>query len=112
MQEFISAKGIRIGTSLKHFIEAKLRNSFDRFKEKVRLVSLRLTDENWRRGGIDKRCKVQLQLRNGDHIVREYCDAEPALAVSEAVSRAERALAVQIERRRARRVSYLKVYGH
>lgn len=103
MQEIISAKGLRVGDRLREYILARIEHSFDRFRSNIRVISLRITDENGQRGGFDKRCKVQLQLRNGTHLVREYQDSEPALAVSEALTRAERALVAVFDRRRQRR---------
>lgn len=73
--------------------ERRLEYALGRFAPRVRSLSVRLTDTNGPRGGLDKRCLIAVRLmRPRRLIVIEDVDTDAAVVISRAAERAARAV--------------------
>jgi len=103
MKVFCIAKGFSLTEALESQINERIRVSLDRFSAQVRSVKVLLCDENGPKGGLDKRCTVELQLTKGGQIVRKSVASDAYAAIGECFHRIERALAALSKRSRSRR---------
>ncbi len=92
-------KGLPKSPSLADHVQNRLRFALRGFQEKVRTVTVRFEDTNGPRGGIDKRCSVELTGAFGI-LVAEARDSNFYSAADLALSRAERAVARSLKRDR------------
>lgn len=80
------------------FAQRRLEFALGRFAGRVRSLSVRLTDLNGPRGGLDKKCLIAVRLERPRRvIVIEDVDASEQVVVSRAAERAARAVARAIE---------------
>lgn len=84
--------------TLRPHIERKLLFALGRFWRRIERVDVRLSDDNGPRGGIDKRCRLQVSLRSMDPLVVTAVDADFHGAISRAADKAGQALVRRIER--------------
>src|SRR5262245_24239659 len=85
------------GALLDH-VERRLRGALERFAARIREVSVRLTDVNAERGGIDKRCRVVVRMAPAGHLAVEDVDRDLYAAITRAADR----IGVRVRRRLAR----------
>lgn len=72
----------------------RLEFALGRFTGRVRSLTVRLTDLNGPRGGLDKKCLIAVRLAGPRRvIVIEDVDADAAVAISRAAERVSRAVA-------------------
>jgi ribosome-associated translation inhibitor RaiA len=89
---------------LAELIHRRFTFSLGRFDGRVQSVTVRITDVNGPRGGVDKQCRVTARLRGGARaIVLEDIDADAAVAIDRVADRTARALARALEASRDRR---------
>lgn len=94
----LSSKGIPVSPEVREHIERRLFFALGRFTARLRGVRVRLADVNGPRGGVDKRCTIQVLLpRVAPVIVEEVHEHAPA-AVDLAADRAGRAVARKLDR--------------
>ena len=98
MELSIRAEGFSVTQALRTFVEDRIRLRFDRFANRVRRIVVLLRDENGPRGGVDKQCKVHVELQNGTRLIRECTHVDAYTACSDGVGRTQRALADFIRR--------------
>lgn len=73
--------------------QRRLEFALGRFAGRVRSLSVRLTDLNGPRGGVDKKCLIAVRLsRPRRVIVIEDVDADAAVVISRAAERMSRAV--------------------
>lgn len=85
---------------LASFAHSRAESAFRRFAGRIRSVDIRLSDVNGPRGGIDKRCQVELSLARWG-TVRSCADAENAhAAVTTAIERGRTQLLRRLRRTR------------
>ena len=83
----------------------RLEFALGRFADRVRSLTVRLTDVNGPRGGPDKRCLIAVRLtRPGRVIVIEDVDADHNVAISRAAERTSRAVSRAVQSARDWRV--------
>lgn len=95
-------KGVTKSQALADHVHRRLRFALHGFEEKVRTVTLRFEDTNGPRGGIDKRCTVEVTGRFGI-LVTEARDSNFYTAADLALSRADQAVARSTKRDRRSR---------
>lgn len=96
----IQANGFVLTEALKTYTEQRMAMALGWAGERMRKLAVSLSDINGPRGGIDKRCKVQVQLGRGQEVVIEDTEANLYVAIDRAANRAERAVVRRIERLR------------
>ena len=86
---------------LRAYAERRLAFALRRFENLARYATVRFDDVNGPRRGIDSRCAITLQLRNGRRINAEAMTAWPYASVTLAAKRLN--AAVRREHEKARR---------
>jgi ribosomal subunit interface protein len=81
---------IPLSGALETHIERKVERAVRRFTERIAAVDVRLLDENGPRGGLDKRCRVVVELVGGRQIVASGLAEDAYDAVSRAAARLSR----------------------
>jgi ribosome-associated translation inhibitor RaiA len=99
----LHAKGVRLTDELRRHVERRARFALRRFGERVRHITVRLTDVNGPKGGTDIQCCVLAALSPSGEIVIREMHSDPFSAVSRACERARHGLARRLERLRTRR---------
>jgi len=96
--------GVNYGLAdeLKAYIERRLRFALGRFESRIDGVTLRLTDVNGPRGGIDKRCQVAVALVPRGVVMVEGFDHDPFALVARVAKRVGQSVRRELGRRRRR----------
>jgi putative sigma-54 modulation protein len=116
MQIAIQCRGFPLTEALDSHVQKRLGFTFGRSAGHVRRVNVRLSDLNGPRGGIDKRCLVEVKLDRHPPVVVEDIQSDLYMAVDRAASRAGRAvtrrLALSNDRRRLHAADELRHWNH
>ena len=88
--------------ALRDVAESRLRFAIRRLAWLVPRATVRLTDINGPRGGVDKRCQVELKTADGDVVVTSIA-RDWRVTLEAALVRAARALSRSHQRRHAHR---------
>jgi ribosomal subunit interface protein len=100
MNIHIQARGFALTDSLREHVERRLHFALGWADDRLRQVSVRLSDENGPRGGEDKRCRIQITLRGAPSVVIDDTEADLYVAIDRATDRAGRSVARRLERQR------------
>jgi len=100
MRVAIQASGIEMTDDLRSYAERRLTTALGWAGRHLRRVAVSLRDINGPRGGIDKSCKVQVQLDNGQEVIIDELKADLYEAIDCAAERADRAVVRQVGRTR------------
>lgn len=100
MQMQLSARNFKMKQDLHDLVERRLQFALGRFSSRIKRVRLVLSDENGPRGGIDKKCLIEVNLVSSGKVLVEVTDAEIEPAVSRAADRVARRLKDELDRRR------------
>ena len=87
-------------SALRAYTEQRLATALGWARHHMRRLAVSLSDINGPRGGVDKRCKIQVQLGGGREVIIEDTEADLYAAIDRAADRADRALVRQVGRRR------------
>lgn len=88
----MTARDFELTDSLREYVEYRLAFALSPFQDRIRGVVVVLSDINGPRGGIDKRCLLQVRLRGLSELIIEETEADFQIAVSRAADRAKRVL--------------------
>jgi len=80
----------RIDQSQKDYVERRMLFALGRFSSRIRRVMVRLEDMNGPRGGLDKRCHIEVRVPGRGVLVVDVRDVELEPAVSRAADRIAR----------------------
>lgn len=94
----IRAQGFALTQSIQSHLQRRIEFALDRLRGQVRSVRVRLSDTNGRRGGIDKRCQLQVQLADTRDVVVADVQRDLYVAMTRAVDRAAAAIVRRIGR--------------
>ncbi len=100
MQIDIVAQNAEVPRHLKALILRRAHYALGRFADAVRRVRIRLSDENGPRGGMDKRCLLDVKLARSGSLQIDVKDEEFMPALSRAMDRAARRIHEKIDRHR------------
>ncbi|MDQ1832773.1 HPF/RaiA family ribosome-associated protein [Massilia scottii] len=100
MRVTIQANGFVLTEALRSYTEQRLAIALGWAGQHMRKLAVSLSDINGPRGGIDKRCKIQVQLGGGKEVIIEDTEADLYSAIDRAAERADRAVVRQVERKR------------
>ena len=99
----VQTRGLGATKSLHSAVGRILSGTFDRFAPRIRSVQVWLEDVNGPRGGMDNRCRIDVEMRpRGRFTVSAVANNEYA-ATAEAAIRARETMDRQIKRARSRR---------
>src|SRR4051794_10869310 len=100
LQNMTLAGTHRWSADLASFARERLQTAFKRFAGQIGGINIRLSDVNGPRGGIDKRCQVELVLARWGN-VRSSADAENEYAaINAAIERGRTQLLRRLRRTR------------
>ncbi len=94
----INKRNVEVNEALRAHVERRVGFAFGRFGERIARVIVRFFDTNGHRGGVDKRCQIDVDLRPARAVRVEDTDADLFAAVDRAADRASRSVALVIER--------------
>jgi putative sigma-54 modulation protein len=94
----MSSRGLPEGADFREFVEFRLQFALSRFAPRVAGVSVRLEDENGPKGGVDKSCRITVDLGRAGVVMAEDVDAVMEAAVGRAAECAGRSVARTLER--------------
>ena len=80
-----------------------MRFALGRFGDRVRTVRVSLMDQNGPRGGLDKRCRIEVDGGREPEVVTEETHADLHAAINRATERTGRSFARALERVKERR---------
>lgn len=106
----IRTTGFELTPGLREHTERRLAFALDRARYDVRKIAVRLSDINGPRGGLDKRCRIQIALSGRQDVVIEDTESDLYVAIDRAIDRSSRSVARQLgrmhEHREARRKAH------
>jgi ribosomal subunit interface protein len=101
MQIDINTHRFPLTDALRSHVRRRLHYALSSIDESVQRVVVRLSDVNGPRGGMDKRCRLQLVLAGLPDVIVEDTQADLYAAIDRASDRAGRTLARRLDRRRS-----------
>ena len=110
MQITIQTSGFVLTEALRAHTEKRLASALGWAGAHLRKLAVSLSDINGPRGGLDKRCKIQVQLEGGKKVIIEDTEADLYVAIDRAADRADRAVVRRVERRRD--FSHVRLAAH
>lgn len=98
MQINIGSKGFKLTDALRTHVERRLRFALGSTSSRMRIVRVRLADENGPRGGVDKRCTIEARIEGAAPVFIRQQDADLYVAIDRAADRAGRAVLRRLEK--------------
>jgi ribosomal subunit interface protein len=96
----IRGRDLWLTPALSEYVSRRVRFALGRFAGRVRRVDIRMADINGPRAGVDKRCRVRVDV-GGRAITVDELDRDLYVAIDRAVDRVGRATSRAIDRLRA-----------
>lgn len=90
------------GPRRRDYVRRKLAAKLGKFADSIERISVRLTDVNGPRGGVDQLCRIKVVLRALPSVVFESRDASLNAAIDACLSGTQRAVRRATQRRRMR----------
>jgi ribosome-associated translation inhibitor RaiA len=103
MQIVIQTRGFPLTEALENRVRTRLRFNISRLAGRVRRVIVRLSDINGPRGGVDKRCLIEVRLDGLSTVVIEDVQTDMYTAIDRATARAARTVLQRVALHSARR---------
>jgi putative sigma-54 modulation protein len=103
MRIHLRGLGDKLDSALAAYAERRLLFALGRFGGRIGRVNLRLEDTNGPRGGVDKRCHIELRLAGGGSLVVDMRDTAFEPAISRAADRMARRVRDHLAMRRTLR---------
>lgn len=100
MQLDIQTNGFSLTEGIRNYTTQRMQFALDRNDGQIIQVRVSLADINGPRGGIDKRCQINLALAGQNNIVIEDTETDLYVAIDRASDRCARTLTRRLERAR------------
>ena len=100
MQLDIQTNGFSLTEALKNYTTSRMQFALNRNDSYIMRARIWLADINGPRGGVDKRCQIELKLAGQNNIVIEDIEADLYFAIDRASDRCMRTLGRRIARSR------------
>jgi putative sigma-54 modulation protein len=97
----IHQKNMNIERSLYDHITDHIHTALARFASKINRVTIWLVDINGPRGGIDKQCRIAVQLLKGKTIRTDHTTIDLVAAAYSAIDRAAYIISQELKRRQS-----------
>jgi ribosomal subunit interface protein len=98
MQIQIQARDFPLTEALGAYIERRINFVLSSRFEQIKRIEVRLSDINGPRGGIDKRCHIQITLPRLRDVVIEDTETDLYIAIDRAIDRAGRTVNRRLKR--------------
>jgi ribosomal subunit interface protein len=99
----VRGQTLSLTPALEAYVERRFKAALGRFGDRVTRVTVRLSDDNALKGGVDKHCRVELAMPRRRELVVDERQPDMYAAIDFASDRVARALAREIGRRRSKR---------
>jgi putative sigma-54 modulation protein len=103
MQFEISGQNLHVDQSIQSHVERQMNFALGPFDSWITRVTVHLEDVNGHRGGIDKECRVLVNLKGGKTVKVQDLDANMVSAINRAADRVGQAIGREVDRRRDRK---------
>ena len=90
--------GVESAPGLREYVARRMKFAVGRFRDHIQWARVKVAAVNGPEGGTDKRCVVQLRLRNLPDVVFAITQLDVRAAVDEAADRVARVLAQRVRR--------------
>lgn len=100
MQLDIQTNGFSLTDGIRDYTKRRMQFALNRNDKYITRVQVRLADINGPRGGVDKRCQIDVSLAGHNDIVIEDTEADLYVAIDRASDRCARTLIRRLERAR------------
>ena len=87
MQIDIQTKGFTLSKAIANHVKRRLKNALERRDERILHAQVHLSDINGPRGGVDKCCKVRIQLAGAPSIIVRDVSSSMYSAIDSAAQR-------------------------
>lgn len=101
MNIHIHAQDFTLTEGLREHVARRLAYALNHGRDSVSRIVVRLSDVNGPRGGVDKRCGIEIRLKGASAVAIEDIEADLYVAIDRAAERAGRTLDRRLSRRRA-----------
>ena len=108
MQMELHIRG-NVAEPLRRYAERRFRFALCRFSHRIRRLRIYVADVNGPRGGVDKQCRILLEIAPSGSLVVEETDVRLHEAMDRAADRLRRCVRRDLKRRQARRLG--KMHG-
>lgn len=102
----IQAREFPLTSALEKHVQDRLRFIFSRVADRVRRVRVTLSDINGPRGGIDKRCLIEVRLDGLSSVVIQDVQSDLYIAIDRAAGRAARTVLRRLSMKTSKRRHY------
>ena len=100
MQLDIQTNGFSLTDGISNYTRRRMQFALGRNDKFITNARVRLADINGPRGGVDKRCQIELALSGRNNIVIEDIEADLYVAIDRACDRCARTLVRKLKRSR------------
>ena len=97
MDVLITGSGIEIDSALKDYIRRRIDFGLSRFSNKVGRIRVIVTKKSGPFGGIEKSCRIRVQLLRDTTVDISYSDDDVHVAIAHAADQIHRVVARRIE---------------
>lgn len=105
-------RNVKVTEEMRTLIRERLQQTLGCFSRHFDMVRIYLWDVNGPRGGLDKRCRINIDLPPRGHVIVTGADTDIRAAIADAANRVRLAVKRQVKRRRTcRRPSRRAVRG-
>ena len=98
MESTIIAKGIDASQAFRQYISERVDEALSRAQDSIHFIIVRLSDMNGPKGGVDKRCQIQLKLSGLPMVIVSEVSANIDSALERALERASRVVERVLDR--------------
>jgi putative sigma-54 modulation protein len=105
MRLHIHGKNFRLTESIREQVRARLAFALARFSDRIRNVTTKVVDVNGRKGGIDKQCRLVVQLCPKGTVTIEETDSNVSAAIARAADRAGHTVSRALKRWRDAKIN-------
>lgn len=98
MQVDIQARGFTLTDALRQHCERRLRFALGPTSSRLRSTSVRLSDINGPRGGVDMRCVIHASAQGASPVVISHVESDIYVAIDRAADRLARTLTRRVQR--------------
>lgn len=109
MQTHIQSRGFNLTAGLREFTLRRLSYTVSFASDRIRRVTVHLSDINGPRGGNDKRCQLVVTMDKLPSVVIEDTENDLYAAIARATERAGRSVARHLGRKQPRRASSSRI---
>lgn len=96
----IQTQGLALTQAIQDYTEKRLAYALSHAQAHIQRVHVRLIDINGPRGGVDKRCQIDVRVKSMPAVVVEDVEDDLYLAIDRAVERIGRTLSRRLDKQR------------